>query len=794
MDNESKTIVAGEIHPQPKPGEIFRNRYRIIKELGEGAMGKVFQVEDLKVSEVIALKILKTENIQKEDYVKRFIRELKSARKIVHKNVIRIHDLDQVDDILYISMQYIEGKTLKQMSQMGLRLTIKKIIEVLREICEGLEAMHNHEEKIVHRDIKPQNIMMDNNGKTYILDFGIARPICGETVTGPNQRVGTPLYMSPEQINCEKIDEITDIYQLGIILYELVTHRHPFEGKKGEELYRHHLFVEPEPPSKYNSEVPEYLESIILKCMAKKPGERYASVREILMALDNQKETIDEIPGANNIGTPPGEVESNSTGPKVKSPAMPKKYKRYGLFLLGALLSIYLIISVISLIFDAVYAGKLESFYKEYNDHFETLFPISKDNYLPNDWKTKDQNAWDVYTALFPSRIDQSGERIEYNDHVKNIKWFANLWKLADVKYNTENMKNLESIIKASGNTFKIKNFFDGISSENLSYPYYRLDDNRKPFYTINLYYEWILLLHSRLNFLKGDFEKGLDWMERLVVFGIDKFKSSPSIEEKLQAISLLKDVTLELLPHAISVKFNGTDIRYCFCLGKLKRFQSLLLKMLKEMNAKHLLRRMYWDFIHDIKKKDRDVSALEYYLYGKLVLWRYFFSKNKMEHDSLANFKKLLRKRENDKELDFGNLENFISSKGPSQSFRTWLDSKDVIFSELPHTTTLAEFLALVIDLRVIGKPSEELKVLLQTSKLFENIGTIPFKVGDKMHDVRVVFNRNFGFLQREINCSNNYDKIIKSLKKFDEVKHWDQIRRRMLILRFSFFPWLFI
>ena len=789
MDDELKTIVAGDNHQEPKPGETFHNRYRIIKELGEGGMGKVFQAEDLKVSEIVALKILKTEKIREEDDVKRFIRELKLARKIVHKNVIRIHDLDQLDDILYISMQYIDGKTLKQMSGMGLRLTIQKTIEVLSEICEGLEAMHNHEEKIVHRDLKPQNIMMDNTGKTYILDFGIARPVCGETVTGPNQRVGTPLYMSPEQINCEKIDERTDIYQLGIIIYELVTNRHPFEGKKGKELYRHHLSVEPEPPSKYNSEVPKYLEKIILTCMAKKPGERYANVQEILMTLDNQKETIYEIPAANNNKTPSGRVERASSGPKVKSPTRPKKYKKYGLFLLGALLSIYLIMSVISLIVDALYADKLESFYNEYNDHFETLFPISKDDYLPNDWNTKDQNAWDVYIALFPHRIDQAGERIDYKDHVKDIQWFANHWKLAYAKYNTENMKNLESIIKASANTFNIEKFFDGISSENLSYPYYRLDDNRKPFYTVNLYYEWILLLHSRLNFLNGDFEKGLELLERLVVFGIDKFKSSPNCEEKLQAISLFKDVTIELLPHAISVKFDENDIRYWYFLGKLKRFQkSLLLKMLKEMNAKHLLRTMYLDFIHDIKKDDRHGSPLDYYLYGKLTLWRYFFSKNKMGHDRLTYFKEVLNRGENDKELKIENLKDFILPDNPSQSFRNWLDSKDVIFSELPNTKVLAEFLALVIDLRILGKPSEELKEVLQISKIKG------CEAGDGISKLPDVFAEHLDFLKKEINCSNYYNKMSNSLGKFDEVCKLDQIRRCKLLLRFCLFPWLFI
>ncbi len=185
------------------PGEYFGERYQIIEEIGEGGMGMVFKARDKELNIVVALKMIKPRLSSDPKIVKRFKKELLMARGILHENVIRIHDLGEINDIKYISMNYIEGNSLQEILQSTGKLTIEKSVDITKQVCEALAAAHS--KGIVHRDLKPQNIMIDKNGKALVLDFGIARSIDSDSESAQEVVVlGTPNFMSPEQIKGEK--------------------------------------------------------------------------------------------------------------------------------------------------------------------------------------------------------------------------------------------------------------------------------------------------------------------------------------------------------------------------------------------------------------------------------------------------------------------------------------------------------------------------------------------------------------------------------------------------------------
>jgi serine/threonine-protein kinase len=266
-----------------QPGEVFAGRYRIIEKIGQGGMGEVFKATDLELSETVALKMIRPELSEKPEIVERFKRELQLARKINHPNVIRIHDLGSADGIRYISMKYIEGQSLKDLLRASGKLTIDKAIEISTQVADALNAAHMN--GVVHRDLKPQNIMLDRNGNALVLDFGIARSVAETSLTGTGILIGTPDFMSPEQIHGEHADARTDIYSFGIILYEMVTGRLPFIADNPAILLHLHLHEKPMSPASLNKDVPKWLDGIILKCIEKKPENRFANFLEIKDAL-----------------------------------------------------------------------------------------------------------------------------------------------------------------------------------------------------------------------------------------------------------------------------------------------------------------------------------------------------------------------------------------------------------------------------------------------------------------------------------------------------------------------------
>ncbi|HUU51862.1 MAG TPA: protein kinase [Candidatus Heimdallarchaeota archaeon] len=264
-------------------GSVFAGRYLILEELGKGGMGSVYKAFDKEVGEKIALKTIKPEIAADEKVIQRFRNELKIARKISHKNVCRMFDLGREDDTYYIAMEYVSGEDLKSSVRRMGPLSTGKVLGFATEICEGLAEAHRL--GIVHRDLKPQNIMIDRDGIAQIMDFGIARSRELKGMTENGSTIGTPEYMSPEQVEGEDIDQRSDIYSMGVILYEMVTGRTPFEGKTPMSIAMKHVTEKPKEPIGLNMQISEDLSRVIMKCMEKDKARRYQSALDLLYAL-----------------------------------------------------------------------------------------------------------------------------------------------------------------------------------------------------------------------------------------------------------------------------------------------------------------------------------------------------------------------------------------------------------------------------------------------------------------------------------------------------------------------------
>ncbi|NOR15113.1 MAG: protein kinase, partial [Candidatus Aminicenantes bacterium] len=271
-------------------GTVFADRYEIIEELGRGGMGKVYRVEDQKIKQEIALKLIKPEIASDKKTLERFHNELKTARMISQRNVCRMFDLGESSGTHFITMEYVRGEDLKSMIRMSGQLSIGTATKIAMQICEGLSEAHRL--GVVHRDLKPNNIMIDKEGNARIMDFGIARSLSAKGITGAGVMIGTPEYMSPEQVEGKDVDQHSDIYSLGIILYEMLTGRVPFEGDTPFSIGVKQKSETPEPPQKYNPRIPDDLNRLILKCLEKEKEDRPQSAGEVRSEISRIEEGI----------------------------------------------------------------------------------------------------------------------------------------------------------------------------------------------------------------------------------------------------------------------------------------------------------------------------------------------------------------------------------------------------------------------------------------------------------------------------------------------------------------------
>ncbi|MEZ5346463.1 MAG: serine/threonine-protein kinase [Pyrinomonadaceae bacterium] len=262
-------------------GTVLDKRYRIIGLLGKGGMGEVYKAEDLTLNQTVALKFLPDKLAKNEDALKRFIGEVKNARQVSHANVCKVFDIGEINGNRYLSMEFIDGDDLSQLLRRIGRLPSERAAEISRQICFGLHAIHDA--GILHRDLKPANIIIDSNGKARITDFGIAG--IEEEINSDEIRVGTPAYMSPEQITGKEVTQKSDIYSLGLLLYEIYTGKQAIRADSFEELVEKQKTTQPTNPSTFVENIEPVVEKTITRCLEKDPANRPKSALQVALAL-----------------------------------------------------------------------------------------------------------------------------------------------------------------------------------------------------------------------------------------------------------------------------------------------------------------------------------------------------------------------------------------------------------------------------------------------------------------------------------------------------------------------------
>ncbi|MGL5379788.1 Stk1 family PASTA domain-containing Ser/Thr kinase [Clostridium sp.] len=276
-------------------GIILGNRYELLEKIGEGGMSEVFKAKCNKLNRFVAVKILKKELANNEEISQKFKREATAIANLSDANIVNVLDVGTQDDIDYIVMEYINGKTLKDVIKFNGKLSYNTSIKIALQVAKALECAHKN--NIIHRDIKPQNILVTESGEIKVTDFGIAKSADSSTITNTTSIIGSAHYLSPEQAKGTYIDCRADIYSFGIVLYEMVTGRLPFEGDSPVTIALKHLQETPKPPKELNLSLPDSLNKLILKCVEKEPIKRYQSAKEIILDLQKIQENPDVIIG-----------------------------------------------------------------------------------------------------------------------------------------------------------------------------------------------------------------------------------------------------------------------------------------------------------------------------------------------------------------------------------------------------------------------------------------------------------------------------------------------------------------
>jgi serine/threonine-protein kinase len=259
-------------------GHVFAGRYELLSELGKGGMGVVFRARDRELDEEVALKVLKGVREGQASQIDRLRQEIKLARLITHPNVVRAFDFGESGGSRFLTMEYVAGATLREVIDARGGLDLRPALQIAKQVCRGLAAVH--QAGIIHGDLKPQNVMVMGSGVAKLMDFGVARTLANQDQGGVSV-VGTPLYMSPEQARGGDLDERSDIYSAGIMMYEMFTGRPPFQASEATEILQMHLNDAPADPRSIRPEIPSALAEIILVCLAKHRVERPATALDL---------------------------------------------------------------------------------------------------------------------------------------------------------------------------------------------------------------------------------------------------------------------------------------------------------------------------------------------------------------------------------------------------------------------------------------------------------------------------------------------------------------------------------
>jgi len=262
-------------------GSVVDGRYQVLARIGGGGMADVWLAEDAHLQRRIALKVLHRRFAQDREFVMRFQREAESAAGLQHPNIVSVFDRGEFEGTYYIAMQYIDGPTLKQLIDSG--ITLEQAVAVIRQVLQA--AGYAHRQGIVHRDLKPQNVIVDAEGKAVVTDFGIARAGVSE-ITQTGSVMGTPHYLSPEQAQGFEVTAVSDLYSVGVMLYEALTGRVPFEGESAVAVAMKQVSQMPQRPSSAQPRVSPALDAVVMRALEKDPGQRFQSADAFIAALD----------------------------------------------------------------------------------------------------------------------------------------------------------------------------------------------------------------------------------------------------------------------------------------------------------------------------------------------------------------------------------------------------------------------------------------------------------------------------------------------------------------------------
>jgi eukaryotic-like serine/threonine-protein kinase len=269
-------------------GRVFDDRYEVVRKLGSGGFADVFLANDRLLGRQVALKVLSTRYAHDEQFVERFRREASSAAGLNHPNIVQIYDRGEAEGTYYIAMEYLEGRTLKEIIVKYAPLSTELLVSVAVQILEALRFAHRRD--VIHRDIKPQNIMIDNDGRVKVTDFGIARAGSGSTMTEAGSILGTAHYFSPEQAQGQPVEAASDLYSLGIVMYEMATGHLPFDGDNPVSIAMKHVHDMPPAPRTLNPALPENLDTVVVRSLGKRPVDRYLTAQAMLEDLRRVQE------------------------------------------------------------------------------------------------------------------------------------------------------------------------------------------------------------------------------------------------------------------------------------------------------------------------------------------------------------------------------------------------------------------------------------------------------------------------------------------------------------------------
>ncbi|MGA8621165.1 MAG: protein kinase, partial [Candidatus Sulfotelmatobacter sp.] len=265
-------------------GMVLGGRYEILQMLGEGGMGAVYKAMDRELDRPVALKLIRPELAANPSILARFKQELLLAHQVTHKNVIRIYDLGDADGVKFITMEFVEGQDLRALIHERKKFSPEEAMEIIQQVCRALEAAHNV--GVIHRDLKPQNIMRDKSGRILVMDFGLARTMEGDGMTQTGALVGTMEYMSPEQALAKDLDQRSDLFTVGLILYELLTGVTPFRAESAVASLIKRNSERAIPVSDHDGKIPRSLSNIVSKSLERDPNLRYQTATELLRDLD----------------------------------------------------------------------------------------------------------------------------------------------------------------------------------------------------------------------------------------------------------------------------------------------------------------------------------------------------------------------------------------------------------------------------------------------------------------------------------------------------------------------------